>query len=358
MDSLKPVAARSRLLARRTFLRYLAASPALATGRVLAQGLSDLYAPQPVESADAAVNVFDFHEVAKRVLSPAHYTYLALGTDDGGTVRANREGFGNYHLRVRRLVDVRNVDTSLELFGEQLPLPILLAPAAAQGAFHEDGELATARASAGRNVPMMLSTVASTTVEDVNEARGRPAWFQLYTSLEWQDNLRRVRRAEAAGCPVLVLTVDLSATNREAMERFRRDSNPECQACHGAGGLLTPGGPIVGPEGLFLQHLDWDFVDRLKDATDMRLLLKGIVTAEDAVLAMEHGVDGIIVSNHGGRAEDSGRSTIGALPEVVDAVAGRMPVIVDGAHGLAHQKPRGRRASAERKEASCSPFIG
>jgi len=319
----------SSAASRRRFLQYLAASPALTAGSACAQGIYDLYAPRSVERASDAINVFDFHEVAKRSLTPAHYSYLALGTDDGGTLRANREGFDKFRLRVRRLVDVRNIDTSTTLFGESLPVPILLAPAAAQRAFHDDGELATARASAGKNVPMILSTVASTTIEDVNRARGRPAWFQLYTSLDWTENLRRVERAEAAGCPVLVLTVDLPDSNREAMARFRRDSNPECQACHGINGTLDPLGPMVGSEGLFLAHLDWEFVDRLKAATDMKLVIKGIVTAEDAVLAVEHGVDGIMVSNHGGRAEDSRLSTIECLSEVVDAVGGRMPVIVD-----------------------------
>jgi isopentenyl diphosphate isomerase/L-lactate dehydrogenase-like FMN-dependent dehydrogenase len=135
---------------------------------------------------------------------------------------------------------------------------------------------------------------------------------------------------------VLALTVDLPVSNRELLARHRRATNAECQACHAPGANLIPPKPIydgidlTGGEdrgGLFM---DWDFVDRLKRSTSMRLVLKGIVTREDARLAVEHGVDGIIVSNHGGRAEDSGRSTIESLSEVVDAVDGRIPVIVDG----------------------------
>ena len=315
---------------RRALLNFLAASPALVgAGSVAAQGLPDLYAPQHIASADEAINVFDFHEVAKQVLTPAHYTYIAMGTDDGGTLRANRQGFSNYRLRVRRLIDVTRVDTSISLFNERYPIPILIAPCGSQKGFHPEGEIATARASANKRIPQMLSTVSSTSVEEVNAARSEPVWFQLYTSLDWRDNLLRLKRAETSGCPVLVLTVDIPDSNREAVARFRRASNPGCQACHGPDGTLAAGYPMVGSADLTLTHLDWDFVDRLRDSTSMKLIIKGIVTAEDAELAIEHGVDGVIVSNHGGRAEDSGRSTIESLPEVVDAVGGRVPVICD-----------------------------
>ena len=327
----------STLASRRAFLRFQASSPALyAAHQAMGQSLSDAYAPQVISRASEALNVFDFHEVAKQTLMPGHYTYMALGTDDGGTLRANREGFEKFQLRMRRLVDVRNIDTSIELFGERYPLPILIAPCGSQKAYHPEGEVAVARAAKAKGVEQILSTVSSTAVEDVNAARGRPVWFQLYTSPLWRVTEAVVKRAEASGCPVLALTVDLPVSNREVLARHRRATNAECQACHAPGANLIPPKPIydgidlTGGEdrgGLFM---DWDFVDRLKRSTSMRLVLKGIVTGEDARLAVEHGVDGIIVSNHGGRAEDSGRSTIESLSEVVDAVDGRMPVIVDG----------------------------
>ncbi len=320
----------SGLESRRKFLRFVAASPALSVfSQAYGQSLADLYAREAVSAASDAINVFDFHEVARRVLMPGHYTYMALGTDDGGTLRANREGFENFQLRVRRLVDGSNVDTSVDLFGERYPLPILIAPCGAQRAFHPEGELAVARAAGSRGVEQILSTVSSVAVEEVNAARGRPVWFQLYTSPVWSETLGRVRRAEDAGCRVLALTVDLPASNREALARFRRDTNPECQACHAADAGLIPPLPMVGSGQVGTGFLNWDYVDRLRDATTMRLLIKGIVTAEDAYLAVDHGVDGIIVSNHGGRSEDSGRGTIESLPEVVAAVDGRIPVIVD-----------------------------
>ncbi|HUF73249.1 MAG TPA: alpha-hydroxy acid oxidase [Gammaproteobacteria bacterium] len=320
----------STSISKRRFMQFLASSPALyASTRAFGQAPADLYAPQAVASASEAINVFDMHEAAKRALMPGHYAYMALGTDDGGTLRTNREGFEQFRLRVRRLVGGGEIDTSVEIFGEPYPSPILIAPCGAQRAFHPEAEIAVARAARSRGVEQILSTVSSSTVEDVNRARGRPVWFQLYTSVEWEDTLARVKRAEDSGCPVLALTVDLPASNREAQARFRRETNPECQACHAADAGIIPPLPMVGSTQIGTSFLDWDYVDRLRDSTSMRLLIKGIVTAEDAQLAVARGVDGIIVSNHGGRSEDSGRSTIECLPEVVDAVDGRVPVIVD-----------------------------
>jgi len=311
-------------------MQFLAASPAFyAANTAFGQDLPANYSPQAVSAASEAINVFDLHEVAKLTLMPGHYTYMALGTDSGGTLRANREGFEQFKLRVRRLVDGSNIDTSIELFNEQYPLPILIAPCGAQRAFHPEGELAVARAARSRGVEQILSTVSSSTIEDVNEARGRPVWFQLYTSPDWDETQERVKRAENAGCPVLALTVDLPASNRELLARHRRDTNPECQACHAADAGVIPPLPMVGSGQISTSFLNWTYVDRLRDSTSMKLLLKGIVTAEDANLAVDHGVDGIIVSNHGGRSEDSGRGTIECLPEVVEAVNGRVPVIID-----------------------------
>ncbi len=315
---------------RRMLLGFLASSPALyPLSRAFAQTSPELYLPEAAGAAADAINVFDFHEAAKRVLMPGHYTYMALGTDSGGTLAANRAGFDKYQLRVRRLAGGTSIDPSIELFGERYPMPILIAPCGAQKAFHPEGEAAVARAARSRGVEQILSTVSSTTVEAVNEARGRPVWFQLYTSPDWDTTLARVKRAERAGCPNLVLTVDLPASNREAIARFRRDTNPECQACHAADAGIIPPLPMVGSDRIDSSFLDWAYVDRLREATSMRLLIKGIVTAEDAYLAIAHGVDGIIVSNHGGRSEDSGRGTIESLPEVVDVIGGRIPVIVD-----------------------------
>jgi len=322
---------------RRSFLRYIASSPLLGA-MSSAFGQFDYTASDtPILDPSEAVNVFDFEPVARQNLSLAHYTYLASGVDDGSTIAANRAGFDKIALRVRRLVDVRTIDTGIELFGTPHACPIVIAPCGTQKAFHQEGELATARASRSRDCLQILSTVSSYSVDDVNETRGTPTWFQLYATEEWSVTEQLIRRAERAGCPAIAVTVDLPASNREALRRFRRDSNEECRACH-VPGFENSIGRRPNFNGIDTstlsatraRNLDWTFVERLRELTSTRLLLKGVVTADDAALAIEHGVDGLIVSNHGGRAENSGRGTIESLPEVVDSVRGRVPILVDG----------------------------
>lgn len=329
---------------RRRFLRFLAASPLLLTPRVL----PSLFAQEPelITSPDLALNVFDFEAVARRSLPPAHFAFMETGVDDDATLRANREGFARYQLRARRLIDVRTIDMSVTLFGTTWDSPIVLAPVGAQKAFHVDGEAATARAARTRKHLQILSTMSSTSVEDVNAARGEPVWYQLYPTDHWPVGRALVKRAEAAGCKVLVLTVDLQGgSNRETQARGQRRDARQCGACHSAGALgssLDNVNAMVSRKPMFAgldisavrmpQPLDmnWDVVKRLRDTTSMKIILKGIVTSEDAALAVEHGVDGVIVSNHGGRAEESGRATIESLTEVVAGAAGRIPVLVDG----------------------------
>jgi isopentenyl diphosphate isomerase/L-lactate dehydrogenase-like FMN-dependent dehydrogenase len=248
---------------------------------------------------------------------------------------------------MRRLVDVSKVDMSVQIHGVKWETPIVLCPVGSQKAFHPQGELAVARAAKAKGHLQVLSTVATTSIEDVSEARGMPVWFQLYAREDWNQTRQMVKRAEAAGAPAVVFTVDLlGGSNRLTMLREQLRDTRECSTCHAGGrpqpGIsgrvddrdnrrkpalaeLAPGEPI--PE---VGTPTWDFVKRLKDTTRMKVFIKGIVTREDAELAMTHGVNGLFVSNHGGRAENSGRATISSLPEVVAGVAGRAPVIVDG----------------------------
>jgi len=318
---------------RRRFLGFLAGSPLLA--------YAGLAGPSPAGSEVAepadAINVFDLEDVARKNLPPAHFGYIATGVDDEVTLRANREGFLKFKIRSRRLVDTQQIDMRTQIFGTEWPTPIILAPAGSQRAFHEDGELATAKAARSRNHLQILSTVSTVSVEDVIAARKAPVWFQLYPTARWSIAQGLVRRAQAAGCPVVALTVDQAAAgSRETLARAQKRDSRICTDCH----PKTPGShlfrkpmfkdlDIAGLSGSSATHLTWEFVDRLKDLTTMKVVLKGIVTEEDARLAVEHGVDGIIVSNHGGRGEESGRSTIESLPEVVEAVAGKIPVLVD-----------------------------
>jgi len=324
------------LQSRRALLHFLAGSP-IAYGLGATLGLEAALAQDPelIEDASQALNVFDFEKYVQATMQPGHYAYMAQGADDGRMLTVNREGFTKIQLRPRRLVDMSNLDMSVELFGYRYDSPIFLAPCGAQATFHPSGEVGVARAARTRNALQILSTVTNFSVEDVAAARGAPLWFQLYPTSDWPTTLGHIKRAENAGCTALALTVDIPARNLEPIARFRRDENPVCQSCH------TPGAQAAfSTKGMFngidmstirmgIAGLTWDYVERLKESTSMSILVKGIATGEDASLCLEHGADGIIVSNHGSRAEDSGRSSIECLPEVLAAVNGRVPVVVD-----------------------------
>jgi 4-hydroxymandelate oxidase len=343
---------------RRRFLQFLAGSPLLATWGFGSEIVERLLSTIPdgranllerlqtlaqgtalIQSPDQAFNVMEFEPVAQANLPPAHFGYLASGVDDDSTLRANREGFRKYEIRPRRLIDVRHVDTSIRLFRAWWGTPIFLCPAGSQKAFHPEGEIATARAARAKGHLQILSGVSTTSVEDVNAARGMPVWYQLYPTDDVTVSHAIVRRAAAAGCPVLVVTVDLNAgRNLETQLRSAQRDSRQCSACHTPGvqgivrrkpmfdGLdLSKASDLVDPS------MTWDYVRRLHDvAGTMKLVIKGIVTREDAALAVQHGLDGIVVSNHGGRADETGRSTIESLPEVLQGVAGRIPVMIDG----------------------------
>ncbi len=314
---------------RRRFLRFLAGSPFLAAAGLEVAPLMRLFGqpgrgpraamdlvqqvvqePQLIASARDALDVFDFEPVARKKLPPAHWGYLATGTDDDATIRANRDGFTRYELRPRRLVDVSHIDTSIQMQGARWDAPLVVCPIGSQKAFHPDGELAVARAAKAKGLLQVLSTVATSSIEDVTAARGAPVWFQLYHRDDWNQTRQMLKRAEKAGSPVVVLTVDLiGGSNRLTMLRERLSDTRQCAACH-MGGPPMPG--IRGGASLvedvrrkpMLADLvpgtaipevgtpTWEFVKRLKDATTMKLFIKGIVTQEDAELAVHHGVVG------------------------------------------------------------------
>lgn len=312
---------------RRKFLRLLASSPLLANA----------WAQDPLKltSAKDALSLMDFEAAARRELPPAHWGYMASGVDDDATLKINREGFRHFQLRPRRLVDVSKIDMQTAIFGEVWEAPIFLSPVGGQKMFHPEGEVAVARAAKSKNTVQILSSATSIAVEDVGKARGKAPWYQLYMPVRWEGTEKLVRRVEEAGCPVLVWTVDLlGGRNLETAERFRRMDTRECLACHSSarGGRATSELPMYkGIEGGFNPPAaNWEYLDRLRKLTKMKLMLKGIETREDAKLAREHGIDGLIVSNHGGRATETGRSTIEDLGEVVDAAGSQIPVLVDG----------------------------
>lgn len=308
--------------ARRRFLAYLAGSPLLSAADVTPLG--DI------------LNVMDLEPAARAALPPAHFGYLATGVDDDATLRANRQGFERFYLRPRRLVDIRTVDLRTELFGTVWDSPIALAPVGNQMAFHPEGEVPVARAAKAKKALQVLSTVTNTSVEDLARELGRPPWYQLYAASRWDVVESMLKRVEQTGCPVVAWTVDTHAGRRtETLERAKRLDKRECVACHGTrkedffrrksmyAGVNAEGLGTTNPA------LQWADLARLRKLTTAKILIKGIETREDAQVCREQGVDGIIVSNHGGRAEESGRGTIECLPEVIEG-AGGLPVLIDG----------------------------
>ncbi|MGK2924067.1 MAG: alpha-hydroxy acid oxidase [Lysobacterales bacterium] len=331
------------MIARRTFLKYLAASPLLATtgsGRMLAAEILDAgpssVADFLITSPADALDVFDFQRVAQHVLPVAHYGYLATGTDGNETLKANRTAFDRFYLRPMRMVDTSQINLATTLLGSALKSPIVIAPVGSQNAFHADGEIAMARAAGTQDTLQILSNVSTRSIEDVIEARGAPVWFQLYPTSNWLVAEKMLRRAERAGAEVVVLTVDLnSGSNRVMLGQYMRADDRDCSACHGdRPDAWIERKPLYEGTGASSAEFDppgmtWAFLENLKAATTMKVVVKGIVTAEDATSCLNYGADAVYVSNHGGRAEASGRGAIESLPEVAAAIGGKVPLLVD-----------------------------
>jgi 4-hydroxymandelate oxidase len=330
--------------ARREFLKFVAASPYVAAlGGVTAffeRGPFAQNAPPPpsvIATPAEALNVLDFEEAAHRKVMPGHWAYMVSGVDDDATVRANREGYQHVQLRPRRLRDATKVDMHVELFGTVYDSPIFLCPTSGHKAFSTGGEIDVARAAKARGTLQVLSTMTSTAVEDVNKELGRPVWQQLYAPNSWDVCEKIVRRAEAAGCSVIALTVDnTTGRHSETFLRMRPKNTAQCTTCHESADGPTPherpmydGIDMTGVNAIN-PAMDWAFVDRLRKFWKGKFIIKGIDTREDTRLCIEHGADGILVSNHGGRATETLRATIEALPEVVSEAGSRIPIFVDG----------------------------
>jgi isopentenyl diphosphate isomerase/L-lactate dehydrogenase-like FMN-dependent dehydrogenase len=327
--------------ARRMFLRFLAASPLLtctAAGRLLAEeSLDAIRLPEYLIRTPAdALDVFDFHTVAKSVLPTSHYGYLTTGTDGNETLSANRSAFERVYLRAMRMVDTSQVNLSTNLLDKPMNSPIVLAPVGSQKAFHAEGELATARAARAQKHLQILSSVTSISIEDVIEARGEPVWFQIYPTSKWSTAKTMLLRAEDAGAEVVVLTVDQNAgSNRILLSQFSRADDRDCTVCHSNGlDAWLDAKPMYSGTGAVTKDFEtssmtWEYLDRLHETISMKIVIKGIVTAEDAASCVQYGADVVYVSNHGGRAEASGWGALESLPEVVATVDGRVPVIVD-----------------------------
>src|SRR5256714_2116276 len=316
---------------RRRLLQWLSASPLLASPGFSFAGvdrpskLPELEANAPlIGKPEEAINVFDFEPVFFKNVPPAHVGYMASGIDAEATLKANREAFSKYYLRPRRLNDVSKVDMSVDILGVKYPNPIFICPTGGNKAYHPEGEAAVARAAKTGGHLEMLATPATTSMEDAIAARGAPVWYQLYASPKWEVAEALVKRAERAGPPVVVVTVDrVAGSNQETFFRLRKNDTRECKACHSQDLQESvkrkpayAGIDLSSLANLQSANMSWDFIKRLRGATRMKIVIKGILTAEDAKLAVANGVDGLVVSNHGGRGGDSRPRPIEAPPHV------------------------------------------
>ncbi len=284
------------------------------------------------------LNLFELEQQAKEKLPRIAYDYFSSGAWDEITLNRNREAFNEILVHYRVLVDVSRRNLSTSLFGQSIAMPVLVAPTAFHKLAHPEGELATTRAAGSAGIPMVLSSLSTTTVEEVMAAAGGPVWFQLYINKDRGFTRDLVARVERAGCKALMLTVDTPEWGRR--ERDVRNG------FHLPAGLsainLIPSnecGEVIGQRGAgmgqaFTWMLDasvtWKDVDWLCALTKLPVLLKGICRPDDAERALQHGVGGLVVSNHGARQMDTAPATIEVLPLITEVVAGKIPVLVDG----------------------------
>ncbi len=271
-------------------------------------------------------NVYDLEVLSRKVMGDDAIEYLNGGADDLLTVRANTEGYSKIQIRARRLIDVSTISTKIELFGQTLETPLILSPVGFQKFFHQEGEVATAKAAASRKHQLIVSTVSNYSVSEIASAYGPNLWFQLYPTSDRKITKILLDKAEQAGCPVCILTVDTPVVgNRETSATTLLKLIEEGDLIMGnLEGILPRGKSFTD------MTMTWELIDWLRANCRMKIVIKGIVTKEDAALAIKYGVDGIIVSNHGGRQLESNRGTIECLPEVIEEVNGRIPVLIDG----------------------------
>lgn len=281
------------------------------------------------------VNIREYQELAKKALPKMHYDYINGGAEDEYTLRENIAAYGRILLRPRVLVDVSKIDMSTSLLGYDMPSPIIVAPTGQHKLANPEGEVATARAAASCNTIMVLSFTSSCKIEEVASSCNAIRFYQLYVFKRRDVSATLVRRAESCGFKAIVLTVDTPVLGRREADirnKMVAPRNPNLEGLMSIDDLDTTGGSKL--ERYARETLDpslsWKDVEWLKSITSLPILLKGIVTAEDARKAVEAGASGVIVSNHGARQLDYAPATISALEEVVKAVAGAVPVLVDG----------------------------
>jgi isopentenyl diphosphate isomerase/L-lactate dehydrogenase-like FMN-dependent dehydrogenase len=279
---------------------------------------------------ESLVTVDDAEQLAESVLSPEAWAYIAGGAGDERTLRWNREAFSRFRLRYRVLVDVSDVSTDTTVLGTPVSMPVLVAPMAYQAIAHEEHELGMARGAAAARTLMCLSTVATATPSDVAAAApGSPRWLQIYVFRDREVSDEVIAQALEAGFSALVLTADLPVVGvRDRELRATFDAPEHHVPAYAAARARNPSDdPALS---LLDAGVEWSYVTELRERWNVPVIVKGLVTAEDALLACEHGASGVVVSNHGGRQLDGAIASLEALPEVVEAIGDRAEVYLDG----------------------------
>ncbi len=317
-------------------LSPLLAGPSPGSGQTAAAGSPQAPPRRTAPRAAPPVNLLEFEPLARRRLSQMAYDYIAEGAADEITLRRNRESFNEIRLKPRVLRDVSQLDTSVELFNQKLKFPILLAPTAYHKMLHREGERATARGAGSAGATMVVSSFATVAIEDVARAATGALWFQLYVQSDRGFTRELVHRAETAGCRALCITVDtpvIGTRNREMRDKFQLPPGLAAENLRPLSSKLSETGHVA-ESSIYSLVLDptltWDGIDWIRSFAKVPIILKGILSPEDARLAVEHGAAGVLVSNHGARNLDTAPATIEALPRVVEAVEGRIPVLMDG----------------------------
>ena len=294
---------------------------------------------QPREISLPTADVMQFEPLARKRLSLMAYDYVRSGGADEITMRENRAGFERLQLSPSVLLDVSQIDTRVELFGSEMESPIMLAPVAYHRLYHPEGEIGTARGANAAGAGFVISTFTTTAIDEIARNTQRPIWFQLYVLRNREFTKDMVQRAVASGCKAVCLTVDTPVLgNRYGQLSFGLPKELECVHISG----LALKGPVAGQANqghktqragiydmLFDPSFNWNDLEWLRSVAGVPVIVKGVLSAEDGRRAVERGADGVIVSNHGGRNLDTVPATIDALPRVVEAVAGRIPVMLD-----------------------------
>jgi len=322
---------------RREFLAFAAASPLLAQQQTFQYdyqknrkvgGVIDGF---EVKTPKDALNIKDMENIAQQRMAIPHWGYLQTGVDDQVTLIANDLAPKKIAIRPRRMLGASKADLTVKMFEDTFASPIFTCPVASNKQYHAEGEIGVARACKARNMMDMLSSDTTTPIETVAQEYGKATYFQMYSPDKWEDVEKFVKRVESVGTKVMAITVDnMGGRNTEIQPRLSRMETRACAdpTCHGATWKAPPPQMRLGTAGNWT--FGWEWVDRIRKITKMHLMIKGIVRGDDAMTCLQHGIEGIYVTNHGGRNTEECKGSLEVLQEVIQGCGGRIPVIVDG----------------------------